>query len=328
MKHSIRFQHIDVLRAIAILLMFYAHLLPHFTENGEEIYFLERLASSLAAPIFLFLVGYNFLPSSSMLNTIKRVIIVLSYACLIDVLIWGIYPFYSFDVLYTIGLSLIFLQLITRFLIGFKLVILLGIIVAMFAIWKFNFYLLTLDEPYIGESYKMSNVLFNLIINGWFPIIPWFIFPLLGYLAQSQKINKLFAVVVGGITFFTMLFFFHDSSFGIRPFAVEIFYPADWVYLIIAISWLLILWSIRNIFDNSFFKFLNPLGKASFFLYGLHLFCYHLFADRLIDMGLLKWQVFLFFLIVFYLSALILDAMKTKWPFYAKNQILRIIIGG
>ena len=163
MRHSIRIQHIDVLRAIAILLMFYAHLVPHYVDIGEEVHFFERLLSSLAAPIFLFLVGYNFSPSISLKKQMKRVIVILIYACLIDMFIWGIYPFYSFDVLYTIGLSLVFLQLISRGTIAFKIALLLILLVIMLLIWKFNFYELSVDEPYLGESYNAFNVLFNIL---------------------------------------------------------------------------------------------------------------------------------------------------------------------
>lgn len=328
MRHSIRIQHIDVLRAIAILLMFYAHLVPHYVDIGEEVHFFERLLSSLAAPIFLFLVGYNFSPSISLKKQMKRVIVILIYACLIDMFIWGIYPFYSFDVLYTIGLSLVFLQLISRGTIAFKIALLLILLVIMLLIWKFNFYELSLDEPYLGESYNAFNVLFNLVINGWFPLLPWLIFPLLGYLAKDINFNHKIVGVSGGITFLIMLYLFQNTVFGTRPFAVEIFYPAGLVYLLISISWLAILWSTKGFFDNSVFKFLNPLGKGSFFLYGLHLLCYHLFADQLIKLGLHKWQLFLLFILVFYFISLMLESLKTKWPSYANYQILKVIFGG
>ena len=58
----IRIRYIDSLRGMAILFMILAHTVPNDPKAFEEVNFIIRLLSSLAAPLFLFLVGFNFRP--------------------------------------------------------------------------------------------------------------------------------------------------------------------------------------------------------------------------------------------------------------------------
>jgi len=322
-----RIKYIDSLRAVAIILMFYAHLLPHYTEIGTSINFAERLFSSLAAPIFLFLLGINFKRTSTFYKTLQRALIVFGLASIIDLFIWGIYPFYSFDVLYTIGFSLLFLQLITRFNNGVKIGLLILLFLATVFLTVQNQYELTLSEPYLGQEYYIFDVAFNLFINGWFPLIPWLAFPLLGHLAQKLSFDHIAIRFFGISTFIAGVWLFYNYDFGKRPFAVEIFYPAHLIYLFISITWLVSIWSNRRILNNIAFRWLDPIGKTSFFLYGFHLTCYHFFADYLIALGLNKWLVFTVFFIMFYSTAMLLKQLKASWKFYANSQVLRIILG-
>jgi uncharacterized membrane protein len=90
-----REKNIDVLRGISITIMLYAHLLPFYLEK-TSLFFVERIICSLSAPVFLFLVGYNFGINKKFNLLIFRSAIVISLAVFIDVCVFEIIPFYSF----------------------------------------------------------------------------------------------------------------------------------------------------------------------------------------------------------------------------------------
>ena len=103
----------DVIRGLALLLMFFAHSAPYIEDNSLTSMTIFRIICSLSAPIFLFLVGFN-LKKGCNLNNLKKGLFILLSAVLIDLFIWNILPFYSFDVLYLIGFSIILFPLWLR----------------------------------------------------------------------------------------------------------------------------------------------------------------------------------------------------------------------
>jgi uncharacterized membrane protein len=322
-----RNKSIDIIRGIAIVIMFYAHLLPHF--SGFELSIFERITSSLAAPIFLFLVGYNFSITTSFASLLKRVLIIFIFASLIDIFIWNVYPFYSFDVLYTIGISLIFLFIMKKWDKKLRLIILVSLLLSVILIDNFNLYRVYIDEPYLGEKYSITGVFYNLFIGGWFPIFPWLFFPLAGNLFKNISLNNTVVKIVSLVLFISLfsLFCVLNYNFNLRPFAVEIFYPANIIYFPIAIVFITLIMSWKSILETKVLNFLSIFGKLSLFLYFSHLFLYHLFADLLIKIIPSKLTVFAIFLCFNFLIGFLIEYYKRKWVFYNKSEFVKIILG-
>jgi hypothetical protein len=318
---------IDGLRGFAILCMFYAHLIPHFSERGEALFVWERVISSIAAPLFLFLVGYNFNKTQKFRRVFKRSLVILFVACSLDVVVWHIFPFYSFDVLYLIGISLIFMYLIRNFSKLKLLLLLFIIIIISISIQFLGYYSITLDEPYFNESYHLSQIVYNFFINGWFPFFPWIVFPLLGFLSKSISLEFSFLKVISAILFSLLLLSIFFVDFNWRPFAVEIFYPASWFYLLFAFAYLFFIWIYRGFFSNRYLYFLINLGKSSLFLYIFHLTVYSFIADHLILYLNNRFLWFFLFLCSFWLIAFLLNRYKNKWQIFQKSEVLQILLG-
>jgi uncharacterized membrane protein len=322
-----RVNYIDAIKGLAIVLMFYAHLLPHYDEHSTFLGLTERLVSSLAAPIFLFLVGYNYKPFNSISIQLQRVLVIFLFAVLIDLFVWKIFPFYSFDVLYTIGFSLLFLRSLAGFNYWVKWGVFMLLFLSVVGIKLFNAYNISLSEPYLWQPYNIKDVFYNLFINGWFPLFPWLLFSLMGHLFREINLDKM-AIKIGSIILFLLsLVVVFNSTFLVRPFAVEIFYPVGFAYLFVSISWLLCIWSNRTLFSGTVFQLLSPLGRTSLIMYAVHLSIYHLCADFMVQKEINRYLAFMLFLICFYIIALLTDRYKSKWSFYSKYAFIRIILG-
>jgi uncharacterized membrane protein len=325
---------IDMMRALAILVMFYAHALPHLALDNYSAF--DRVISSLAAPVFLFLVGYNLFPLDTKAKKVKncwRALIVLALAAAIDVMTWGIMPFYSFDVLYTIGFSIFFLALVGS-LNAVKLIVIYALIIAIHAFYLYiNAYTFDVNEPdFLDFSQKLSviTVLKNLFFDGWFPIFPWLSFPILGYLLKMKKVKlEGLAVLIIASTLFTIfVLFFNIEDAYLREFAVEIFYPVDILYLIGSISTILLLFTVFSYFTPKKSNILVKLGKLSLLMYFIHLEFYHLFFDGFLHFLNGNFLLtFSLFVVVFLLMTYVITWLKQSPRYNENNLILSVVLG-
>ncbi len=318
---------IDGLRGFAIICMFYAHLIPHFMESGTQLFFWERIISSIAAPLFLFLVGYNFNTKQDLKRVLKRMFVILVIAGFIDTFIWHIFPFYSFDILYLIGFSLAFLFLLRRFNTLQLLILVLLVLLISVSLQLFGFYSIELNEPYLNEEYQLNQVVYNFFINGWFPFFPWIIFPILGLLAQTNVFSALKFRVISSFLLLLALPLMFLIEFKWRTFAVEIFYPASYIYLSFALVYLFFIWTNKSLLSSKSVGFLVHLGKTSLFLYIFHLSVYALIGDYVIGILNNRFICYFIFLFFFWLTAFLLNKYKGKWDIFQKSEILQILLG-
>ena len=124
-----RLQWVDVLRGIAILFMIPANL-STLWEASHPMWF--RLMGSFAAPTFILLstamVSFNS-AKHSFKYYIERGFIILSVGILIDIALWKMLPFMSYDVLYFIGLSLPIAYLVRN--LSSKLLLTIGFVILL-----------------------------------------------------------------------------------------------------------------------------------------------------------------------------------------------------
>ena len=104
-----RLASIDLLRTISIIIMIIANSSPYILVSPHSIWL--RLISSLAAPLFIFLSGYSFFVSfnqnKNFYHKFSQALYILISAVFVDVFIWQIMPFQTFDVLYLISFALL-----------------------------------------------------------------------------------------------------------------------------------------------------------------------------------------------------------------------------
>jgi len=268
---------IDQLRGYAMFMMFFAHLLPIFNKTGIDSMFVYRIISSVAAPLFLFLVGYNFSLNQDFKSVIKKVLVFLLFAGLIDVFLWGILPFYSFDVLYCIAFGYFALYFFNQLRNSLKLSVLIIFVLGAF-IFQF-YYSQKLNEPGIFQfnDFNYLVLLQNLIFNGWFPIFPWLFFIFLGSYVRFFQFNlfRKWLHIVSLISFFVCSYLVYFKGAYMREMAVEIFYPANFLYLVLACSWLYFVWNLKNYFRQFDNNLIAEFGKYGLLFYVLHLTILH-----------------------------------------------------
>lgn len=321
---------IDGLRGIAMILMFIAHSIPYDKNIEIENFFLIRELCSLAAPVFLFLVGYNF--NFVNLNKIAvRILITLIFAVVIDILIWKIIPFYSFDVLYLISFSLIILCLIRNFS-SIHLMLFISLIVLISSAYIFGeFYDFSISEPYLYEYGDINLFVLtkNLFFDGWFPFFPWIIFPLIGFSLKKINFNlkNSYIVSISIFTFILSSILVYFEKNYVREFSVEIFYPATLIYILLASSSIILFWNLVNFLNKKTnLIILRSFGKSSLFFYFFHLIIYSLSLEFLIcKFGVLvSIIVELVFLVTI---SLLLERYKLSRFYPKKSTILSIIFG-
>jgi uncharacterized protein len=321
---------IDGLRGLAIIIMFLAHSIPYANNIKLEKLFFIREVCSLAAPIFLFLVGYNF-KFSNRSKFFLRVFVTLTLAIIIDIFVWKIIPFYSFDVLYLISFSLLILYFFKKFRLLYLVAIMTLVVLISVTYNLSGFYVLSFSEPNVFEFQKFQVfVLFkNLFFDGWFPIFPWIIFPIIGFSFKKTSftlINSKILMTSIFVFIFTTIVIFYSKNY-IREFSVEIFYPATFLYLILALSSIILFWNLVNFLGKkNKITILENLGKASLFFYCFHLLFYSISLSFFVT----KFGVFLAIslnILFFILVSIILHHIKSLHFFPKKNKIILIIFG-
>lgn len=272
---------LDLLRGIAIVIMVFANSAPYILTTSTPP-LLIRIFFSCAAPLFIFLSGYSLNLALKNNKSIRELILragqILLIAIAIDVFIWRIVPFETFDVLYLISISQLILILLHPLMSNFKLIILVGLMI-LFCLLISNFtYRLQLVEHEITyykiANYSLLSSIKRMLFDGWFPILPWFIISFSGYSISNYSIGLKKTIGFGlGFTFIiSSLFVFHLFPHFVnqpREKYLEIFYPVSFPYFLLLIGLFLVTIVIINLKLKEV-SLLKQLGKMSLFAYLLH----------------------------------------------------------
>lgn len=281
-----RSESVDFMRSIAIVIMIFANSFAYFLDNKSILWL--RILFSLAAPLFIFLSGYSFYVSFCKKNSIgmklKQVILLFISSVFIDVVIWDILPFQTFDVLYLIATSILINVLILIFNWKIKLIFaILIIIITPFLISKFNYQFSNeeLKFNYIFDSkFKIADLFKcrRFLIDGWFPVFPWIAISIIGNVAanKSELIGKFigtFKWLIIVLFFICLYFVFNQKVQLIRKEYMEIFYPAYPLFLSLSLLFILLLiyTSEQLNYNLKFVILFCTLGRNSLFVYMLHL---------------------------------------------------------
>lgn len=334
-----RHSGIDTMRTLAILIMLVANTLP-YAESVVPPDWL-RLLCSLAAPLFIFLSGYSvhlskerkdwaaFMPATAVLLS----------AVLVDVAAWRILPFLEFDVLYLIAIGLFINTALRNYrrLTVWLALFLLG--TTPFITTGFN-YRFEIDEIALFSSSASLSTWWSLhpgqrlLYDGWFPILPWLFFALLGsafghYQTFLLSIrNKLLMLCTIGFVFLALHQLNGDLP-SMRDGYVEIFYPMHIGHLLCSTCWVvgLSLWFMPRTSEGPVLA-LNILGRKSLLVYIAHAFFLGLVVEDTYQPNTLIElisTILLLLIVTFGLSKLAeqsaITSVTTKLPYFIRRLL-------
>jgi uncharacterized membrane protein len=284
--HLKRYNWINVLKSLAIVLMVFSNSAAYFFSSEVNVFF--RIISSLAAPLFIFLAGANLIFSNEahFKKFLTRGAYLFVTAACIDVLIWGIVPFATFDVLYLIAFGIIICGIL-RFGQLSDLAFGTTFILISFLLqsnYRFELEEFRLFEKDLFSSISISSNFKRAFIDGWFPILPWIGFMFLGRWAMSivnvfDKKVRLFAFLFFVSTFCLLT---QSSLNPMRNNYIEIFYPVNGLFVLMSLAFLVSAISVTSyLSERTFFKRESKhiLGKKSLAVYILHCFFIATLAD-------------------------------------------------
>ncbi len=286
---------IDFIRSIAIIIMIIANSAA-VIGNKEYSYFF-RIICSLAAPLFVLISGISFsvsskYPSSSDTKTKSAFYLLITASC-IDLFIWQIPPFNTFDVLYIIAFGIflnIFLKHKTLLYVLSFIIFSIGLAVYLQVVLPYRFHMQEISLNNILQVNKSDYIISsirNMFVDGWFPIFPWICLPLIGTLIVKYQhffqSYKLYTYVFSLITFFVSIYGLSTSStiVPLRNGYVELFYPASFLIFMLVCSGALLFFTSTFSYriSNPLISFFSMIGKYSLFIYILHIAIIHFVLD-------------------------------------------------
>jgi uncharacterized membrane protein len=281
---------VDFLRGIAIMLMIPANLSPYYAEPHAMWY---RFMSSLAAPVFISLSAGMVVLNSEKHRIgyyLERGGAVILIGVFLDVLLWGILPFASVDVLYIIGLSIPLVYLARNQKVG-VLIAAGGIIMLggplLQSLVGYNVKVL---EIKFGSMYlpEFPRIIASWVVDGYFPLFPWLGYAFIGAalfkcVSQAENKSNMTVLLMSGVTLLgvgTLLLFVPTSIIpnltngGIlasREGYSEVFYPPTFGFLFFSNGAVFIQVALFRRVGHRFLSGIPAFfGRHSMFVYILH----------------------------------------------------------
>jgi hypothetical protein len=188
-----RLASVDVLRAVAILLMIQVHFVENLSARDSAsvaLYDISIILGAFSAPIFTFLVGLSLWlwhrarplqgrEASKILA--RRGLSLCGSGLAFAVLIWLPKEVFSWDILTLIGASTLILLPLRKLpawvLVGLAVVVLL-VSPPLRDISGYELHWVHGEYTY---RFTMRDVFLGFLLHGYFPLLPWVVFPILGY---------------------------------------------------------------------------------------------------------------------------------------------------
>ncbi len=255
-----RIHTIDILRTIAILLMIQIHFvdyLGYWSDHDTLLYaFVERLGV-LSAPIFTFLVGISLFislskypPEVARRQTLRRGVAIFIIGLLHNLINWGADSIFDWDILTFIGSALIIVYFLHRITPTWMYLIIFGVIIfspILREVFDYNHYWDFSASEYI-YNFTFKDIFMGWFLNGYFPIMPWIVFPITGYtmgrailgesaaekqrkLARNYGLLGVLLALMGALS----VLLSPQSSLSVY-FSPVFFYPASTIYLLIMLG--------------------------------------------------------------------------------------------
>ncbi|HEU4717289.1 MAG TPA: heparan-alpha-glucosaminide N-acetyltransferase domain-containing protein [Bacteroidia bacterium] len=339
-----RYPGIDIFRGFAIFTMLCANSAAESLAAPHS--FLVRIYGSFAAPVFVFLAGFMVAlggrkhPASYF---VRRGLEIILTGALIDLFIWRILPFTTFDVLYLTGFGICLGGFFTKLELPAKIALTV-LLLAAGPVLQLLFYY----EPGVHEfdlTQGFSSLSFpagwhwwikSWLFDGWFPVFPWLGLFFAGSLVATNGTVILrkralffilgFLLFCGGIAWL----YFHRPIEEREGYS-ELFYPPGLAYLAAACGVILCGLSLLPYLNSHpFFRPLRWLGSCSLFIYILHsALIYFVLDNYFTELSLKNFLLmYLVFAVVNIACAGILFQLKQQDGWKKVPKVLRFIFGG
>jgi uncharacterized membrane protein len=337
---------VDALRGIGIVIMIAANMAALLLIQPHPLWL--RLYGSFAAPLFILVSGMmvNYTTSTKgygLRHFAGRGLMIIAVGALVDVLIWKIYPFTTFDVLYLIGISLPLAYIFGRLKTPARWIIIAAIFLATpllqilfgYTDYPTEFNLLGQSTVIVSDQ---TSILNHWLVDGWFPIFPWigFIFlgdALAGIRRNSESKGRLGRgrVLLTGLVLLVLgivIWMVYPGSLLVRAGYSELFYPPTIGYVVTATGFAVTLFGLVDRTASSrVYRPFQTMGRSSLFIYILHLalveYLFALFISPLeIEAYVVAYLVMLATVIV---AAYLVKAAKNRRKL--RSHALRFLLG-
>ena len=335
---SSRIHSIDILRGLVMVIMALDHVRDYFhlgaivsdpldLETTTPVLFLTRFVTHFCAPVFIFLTGtsaslYGQNRSKKQLSKflLTRGLWLIFVEIVIMNFLWCFDPSYSFinlQVIWAIGLSMIFLS----FLIYLPFSVLIGL--SLVIVFGHN-----LLDGITVQGYSFSSILWYIfhqsqflpigehrMVAFYYPALPWIAVMSLGYcfgtmyhkgFDQVKRKKNLLKLGFSSIVLFLLIRYINvygdmvpwsqqkDLLFTLLSFINVSKYPPSLLYILITIGpTFLVLYFLEGV-QSKVTDFLLVFGRVPFFYYLMHVFFIH--AAALLTLAALgnDWRLMIF----------------------------------
>lgn len=185
-----RYHAIDLLRTVAIVLM----VTVHFLENLAGV---NWAPAGFGAPLFGFLVGVSYRlwlqgqiardvsDAAITRSTLRRGAMIFLLGLAFNVVVWLPEDAFNWDVLTLIGTALVVLGLIRDTPAFVPLTLALTLFVAGPVLRSYTGYEEYWAQPYYDYDWTVADIALGYLVNGYFPVVPWLLFPMVGFVAGA-----------------------------------------------------------------------------------------------------------------------------------------------
>ncbi|MGZ8190759.1 MAG: heparan-alpha-glucosaminide N-acetyltransferase domain-containing protein [Methylococcaceae bacterium] len=281
---------IDILRGIAIFTMVAANLSASLLQADDKV-MMFRLYGTFAAPLFVMLAGMMVVITgakhASFQHYLNRGLLIVICGCLLDVLVWRIYPFLGYDVLYLTGFCIPVVYLLAKYCsLNTRIIIvslLIGLTPVLQTLFNYREELLSLEITALSFNDYLTLLLSQstgqrFLLDGWFPVMPWLSFAITGsvlgtlYLQGYSFVAKRFlatGIIIFGIG--VVLWLMQNPHLVIREGYSELFYPPATGYWFTATGLIFLgFFCVEMTKQLAVHTIFLKLGHASLFMYIFH----------------------------------------------------------
>ena len=292
-----RLNHIDQMKAIAVLCMVEVHtaaiMPPEGISVGHPAAFVAAAFGGMAAPLFVTLSGWgihrgaqrrfaeNFNNSAWIDWVLPRVALLTVCQFLVNILLnverGGRFEWQTPGVLTLLAIAALLAPLLSRLSTANR-----GMLMALLMVTPLT--LGDLAGPELGWFQRVDSIglvewLERLILNGTYPVLPWLAFVLLGSLisdlenTSKQRDSMIvlgFAITTGTIAYSA----YNNMDWALTEGdAVLTFFPATMAFIIVASTFVLLTEKLLSAYSSTGSKklsFLEPAGKLTLTIYISH----------------------------------------------------------
>lgn len=233
-----RYSSIDLLRTFAIFVM----VVVHFCENLAGY---TPAIAGFGAPMFMLLSGVSYrlwlngqlardvAESDISKTTVRRGLFLFGLGFVFNIFIWLPEDAFNWDVLTLIGFGLIVLNIARRLppeliILFCALVYIISPVARSIAQWPTYW-----TDGYFDPDWTLSDIVQGFLVVGYFPVLPWIIFPLAGFASgtlvfgQTRQSTVNFGAIKQGMAWGLGLIGIASAVVVIRIVFAERF-PSDW----------------------------------------------------------------------------------------------------